>query len=179
MADIALFDIDGTLVNCDKPGGWTKEEYTWANFIGWVEYQPVVKLAKHAYDIHKLCGREVIIMSARPEKYRKETEKLLLNLGIVYNDLILRSDVLVGFETQMIAAATSSEEVTEILHRNHSDWRRSVLEGMDDVDKIQYAYDDQPDNLKIIQEETDASCWLVTKSGILLPYNKMMENRNG
>lgn len=91
---MVLFDIDGTLadiehrrhlVDCQKPN--------WAEFFDLMGSdsvnEPVAELYKELWQSNKY---ECILLSGRPEKYRKITEQWLVWNEIPFKRLLMRKD---------------------------------------------------------------------------------------
>ena len=78
-----VVDIDGTLVT------WQSDRPDWDsyNHVSDVPVEPVLALLKDQW-----LRQKIVILSARPEICRQQTEFLLQKHGIKYDALILRKD---------------------------------------------------------------------------------------
>lgn len=89
--DAVICDLDGTLCNIEHRLKYARgEEKDWTKFF---ELIPNDKL-RHDVRTQVLTqsiGKRLILVSARPENYRKETELWLENNGIGYDLLIMRN----------------------------------------------------------------------------------------
>ena len=92
LNSVCIFDIDGTLANCDhrlhhvqnKPKNWE------AFYSGCMDDQVIVPVAQ----MLKLFSKNnlIYILTGRPERNRELTERWLEHHKISYNQLIMRSD---------------------------------------------------------------------------------------
>jgi len=88
--NIVIFDIDGTLANCDHRLHYVQNGNTdWLSFFETMyndtPYPNVVKL------LHSLAEKNVIILTTgRPEDHRSVTVEWLAKHGIPYTDLFMR-----------------------------------------------------------------------------------------
>lgn len=78
---IWIFDIDGTLANCDhrlhhvkKPSG---EKKNWPAFFKAIPEDTVIHSVREIYNTLVNAGSEVYLCTGRPETYRESTEKWL------------------------------------------------------------------------------------------------------
>ena len=90
--NVVLCDLDGTLCDIEHRLKYGKgEEKNWDKFFSGISDD------KLRYDVRTkvldaTIGNKLILVSARPEKYRKVTEDWLYNYGIDYEVLIMRED---------------------------------------------------------------------------------------
>jgi len=92
MVQSIIFDIDGTLANIDHRRPILKKDpYNWEGFFAEMGEDklntPITDLYK---ELMKSEFYECIVVSARPERYRKITENWLIWNGLEYKQLLLR-----------------------------------------------------------------------------------------
>lgn len=171
----AIFDIDGTLF--DMPGDiyakWQGgEKFDWDKFLDIMDGQPVIHNAWQALSKHFLNNDAIVAVTARPEKYREKTEELLTKLGIPFDKVIMRPNVLLEDEGNEIEKVGHENPtlVKNIIHKHHARWRdiaRDLLEEMVPQFEPVAAYDDQEKNLKVWMDQ-GAECYLVNKGKLKL-----------
>jgi len=90
-----ICDIDGTLADCSNRLHFVKntENKDWKSFFGSLsEDSPREEIFQMVHDYYKQ-GYEIILMSGRPDTYRKETEEWIKKYspeGLVFTTLIMR-----------------------------------------------------------------------------------------
>lgn len=172
MQECVIYDLDGTLINMPKKE-WQGDEFNWDNFISWMNDQDVNVHVVHSLINHFVANKTVVIVTARPEKYRKETELLLDNNGIVYDTLVMRSWDLIEAEMESLSKCNTQKEIQGVLFEHHSKYRAEVAEKMKLFGfKPTDAYDDQSDNLDVWNDIIDCTnCWEVDSNGNLNKLN--------
>lgn len=171
MNTAAIFDLDGTLVELPSKS-WTKEEFTWPNFLSEMDEQKGIKVTIGELRHHILSERLVYVVTARPESYREETEALLKKHGIVYDQLIMRTDEEVEREAKLIAICEDYNEIKGVLFSQHVLYRERIARELRDNNvRVDYAYDDQIPNLEV-WSAYGASTYFVTPAGKLAPITK-------
>ena len=88
---VAVSDIDGTLADCTHRLQYAKgETKNWKLFFEGIPQDTLRKEIADQVDVYRQSGHPVVLVSARPEDYRKETEQWLADKGITYETLIMR-----------------------------------------------------------------------------------------
>ena len=88
---ICISDIDGTLADCTHRLQYAKgETKNWKLFFEGIPQDTLRKEIADQVDVYRQSGHPVVLVSARPEDYRKETEQWLADKGITYETLIMR-----------------------------------------------------------------------------------------
>lgn len=96
-APAVIFDIDGTLANCNHRRHFVDGTHDKKDFDAFYD---AMALDTINYKIHQMCNMyymndwHVIICTGRPEKYREITEKWLKSYGVFYKELLMRPDEL-------------------------------------------------------------------------------------
>lgn len=86
MADVVLFDVDGTLALMNRGEGG-RGPFDWKR-VG--EDAPNPAVVDLAHMIIRDCRYQIIVMSGRDEVCRPETEKWLSELQVFYAELYMR-----------------------------------------------------------------------------------------
>jgi predicted kinase len=87
---VIVSDMDGTLSDCSHRQGWVeKTPKDWDTFFSLCKFD---SLRKEVYDQVVSYNLPIVIVSARPEKCRKDTECWLNKFNINYVALIMRED---------------------------------------------------------------------------------------
>lgn len=93
MQQVVIFDIDGTLSNSSHRLKYIKDNKDWVTFFEHMGEDPIVENVAEMYHLLESTGRfEMIIVSGRPERYRKSTIIWLKKNGIKYHRLFLRQE---------------------------------------------------------------------------------------
>ncbi len=94
MPKAVIFDIDGTLANNDERQKILKDNvHNWQNFFNEMGNDTVNKAISEIYDIIKKTKKyKMLIVTGRPETYRKITEQWLIWNRIEYDNLYMRSE---------------------------------------------------------------------------------------
>ena len=89
----AIFDIDGTLSDSTHREHFLRgESKDWAAFFEAGEHDDPNALIVEELKACIRSGREIVLMTGRPEKYRTMTLNWLENHGIAYHALLMRPD---------------------------------------------------------------------------------------
>lgn len=169
MSKIAVFDLDGTIIDMPKRS-WLAEEFNWPNFLNWMDDQMIFSQAVILCEWHLIQDHRVVVVTARPEKYREQTVDLLKVKGFNYDELIMRPDVMVDSETNALHFTENENEVKDVLFRHHAIYRECVSEVLTQRgDEVKYAYDDQIPNLEV-WKKLGANCWIVDEYGAFSAY---------
>lgn len=89
---VVISDLDGTLCNIDHRLKYAKgEDKNWKKFFEGIKDDI---LRKEVFDkiLDYNVGVRLILVSARPETYRSETEEWLADNGVFFDALIMRED---------------------------------------------------------------------------------------
>lgn len=88
-----IFDIDGTIANCDHRLHFIKdgEKKDWNSFFSEMDKDTVNEVVKQLIDL-TYPGYPVVIVTGRPEKYREVSEKWLKDNNIRHDALYMRQD---------------------------------------------------------------------------------------
>lgn len=88
--EIIVCDIDGTIANIDHRLHWVQgETKDWKSFFAEMDKDTVREDVKAMLKEYEHAGHDILFVSARPEDYREQTEKWLMdNLG--YNFVLMR-----------------------------------------------------------------------------------------
>ncbi len=94
MQKAVIFDIDGTIANNDERQKILKDNvHNWQNFFNEMGNDTVNKAISEIYDIIKKTKKyKMLIVTGRPETYRKITEQWLIWNRIEYDNLYMRSE---------------------------------------------------------------------------------------
>lgn len=94
MQEAVIFDIDGTIANNDERQKILKDNvHNWQNFFNEMGNDTVNKAISEIYDIIKKTKKyKMLIVTGRPETYRKITEQWLIWNRIEYDNLYMRSE---------------------------------------------------------------------------------------
>ena len=88
-----IFDIDGTLANCEHRRHFVEgKNKDFDAFYDAMEGDTIKPEIHGLCNLHYLNDWHVIICTGRPEKYRKITEKWLKDKGVFYKELMMRPD---------------------------------------------------------------------------------------
>ena len=94
MASIVIVDIDGTLANTDhrihliKPVDGSKKK--WHEFFIRGKDDPIFKHVTETVSALRASGYKIILLTGRPDNYRKVTEEWLAKHNIEYDALYMR-----------------------------------------------------------------------------------------
>lgn len=170
--EAVIFDIDGTLFDMPAHIWQSGPEFNWDEFLEWMDGQQVIHNAWQALSGHWMNDRIVVAVTARPEKYRDETEALLAKLGVPFDHVIMRPDEMLTREWAEIDGHTCPEAVKRIIHKHHAIWRTTAVdeikERIEDAEVVA-AYDDQINNLDVWKEHyPEAELWHVNKGKLVL-----------
>ena len=94
MQKAVIFDIDGTIANNDERQKILKDNvHNWQNFFNEMGNDSVNKAISEIYNIIKKTKKyKMLIVTGRPETYRKITEQWLIWNRIEYDNLYMRSE---------------------------------------------------------------------------------------
>ena len=94
MQKAVIFDIDGTIANNDERQKILKDNvHNWQNFFNEMGNDTVNKAISEIYNIVKKTKKyKMLIVTGRPETYRKITEQWLIWNHIEYDNLYMRSE---------------------------------------------------------------------------------------
>ena len=94
MQKAVIFDIDGTIANNDERQKILKDNvHNWQNFFNEMGNDTVNKAISEIYNIIKKTKKyKMLIVTGRPETYRKITEQWLIWNRIEYDNLYMRSE---------------------------------------------------------------------------------------
>lgn len=91
IREAVIFDVDGTLADTSHRVHFvTNGKKDWDGFFGAQDQDPVHHDISRLVDIFKFVGYTVLIVSGRPETYRRVTENWLTKKGISYEFLFMR-----------------------------------------------------------------------------------------
>lgn len=88
-----IIDVDGTLA--DVSGGVQAKEdgtFDWENFFGAMPFYPSNEWCVRLAQIYYQMGFVVHIVTARPDRYKENTEDWLAKYGVPYDFLYMRKD---------------------------------------------------------------------------------------
>ena len=80
-----VVDVDGTLVK------WSQQQPNWDAYKH-EEDTPIVPVVSLISDLSK--RETIVILTARPEFCRDQTERLMRTHGIVYDSVVMRKDIM-------------------------------------------------------------------------------------
>lgn len=90
---IAVFDIDGVLADAThRQHHLAARPKDWDAFFGEVGADPVIEAGVRRY-LEEATRHEVVLMSGRPERTRRDTREWLTRNGLGEPRMILREDV--------------------------------------------------------------------------------------
>lgn len=93
MQKVAIFDVDGTLANCDHRRHFvTGEARNWDAFYEASVDDPPNKAIVFLANACIAQGIPVILCTGRPAKYRGITDKSMRDFGVDYHELYMRHD---------------------------------------------------------------------------------------
>lgn len=134
MPKAVIFDIDGTLANNDERQKILKDNvHNWQNFFNEMGNDTVNKAISEIYDIIKKTKKyKMLIVTGRPETYRKITEQWLIWNRIEYDNLYMRS---------------------ENDCRSDVDVKREILQKIREQYDVSFVFDDRTSVVKMWREE--------------------------
>lgn len=125
-----LCDIDGTVADCSHRQHYVAgEKKDWKGFFSEMSSDTVRTEVVDLVKMNEDAGHEIIFVTARPERYRKETVEWLHQLGISYLTVIMRRDNDTRPDTVV------KQEMYDMYFKDKYD--------------IQFVYDDRPSVLKV------------------------------
>lgn len=87
-----IFDVDGTLCCHSKKRDELAKEHRWEEYHQLAEYEPPVPAVVLCAQKFKKLGSVIVIMTARPEKWRAKTEEWMEKNHIPWNLLFMREN---------------------------------------------------------------------------------------
>ena len=134
MQKAVIFDIDGTLANNDERQKILKDNvHNWQNFFNEMGNDTVNKAISEIYNIIKKTKKyKMLIVTGRPETYRKITEQWLIWNRIEYDNLYMRS---------------------ENDYRADADVKKEILQKINKQYDISFVFDDRASVVKMWREE--------------------------
>ena len=134
MPKAVIFDIDETLANNDERQKILKDNvHNWQNFFNEMGNDTVNKAISEIYDIIKKTKKyKMLIVTGRPETYRKITEQWLIWNHIEYDNLYMRS---------------------ENDCRSDVDVKREILQKIREQYDVSFVFDDRTSVVKMWREE--------------------------
>ena len=134
MQKAVIFDIDGTLANNDERQKILKDNvHNWQNFFNEMGNDTVNKAISEIYNIIKKTKKyKMLIVTGRPETYRKITEQWLIWNHIEYDNLYMRS---------------------ENDCRSDVDVKREILQKIREQYDVSFVFDDRTSVVKMWREE--------------------------
>lgn len=134
MQKAVIFDIDGTIANNDERQKILKDNvHNWQNFFNEMGNDTVNKAISEIYDIIKKTKKyKMLIVTGRPETYRKITEQWLIWNRIEYDNLYMRS---------------------ENDCRSDVDVKREILQKIREQYDVSFVFDDRTSVVKMWREE--------------------------
>jgi len=88
-----VFDMDGTLADCDHRRHFVEgKEKDFDAFYDAMGEDKKNKVVCGLCNMYHLNNWHIIICTGRPESYREITEKWLKDMGVFYNELMMRPD---------------------------------------------------------------------------------------
>lgn len=157
---VHIFDIDGTLITLPKTD-FTSEDFNWNMWLNdsW-DQSTVIEETVLQYSTSLDSNiTDVWLVTARPEKWRRDTELQLMKLGIWdhRSRLVMRPDDECDAETRVVeklqASGTREEvehAVKSLIHEGHAKYRHNVMTALNTLyaPRTEYvAWDDQITNL--------------------------------
>lgn len=133
MKRIAIFDVDGTLMNVNHRRHYVSgKDKDWKSFFDYMEFDTINDhVFQLAHALHK-DDYNIIVVSGRNEKHRAITEKQLAFGKLAYSELIMRPDN--NYEPDFV-------------------FKKSVLDAFVEADlKPQFAVDDRPSVVQMWRE---------------------------
>lgn len=133
MKRIAIFDVDGTLMNVNHRRHYVSgKDKDWPAFFDAMEFDTINDHVFHmAHALHN-DDYNIIVVSGRNEKHREITEKQLAFGKLSYSELIMRPDN--NYEPDFV-------------------FKKSVLDAFVEADmKPQFAVDDRPSVVQMWRE---------------------------
>jgi len=91
-AKVVIFDVDGTLANCEHRLRFiTERPKRWKEFFAEQENDALIEPIATLFRSLRSAGTNIIVLTARPGEYRAETERWLLSHDLGgYSRLIMR-----------------------------------------------------------------------------------------
>lgn len=134
MQKAVIFDIDGTIANNDERQKILKDNvHNWQNFFNEMGNDTVNKAISEIYNIVKKTKKyKMLIVTGRPETYRKITEQWLIWNHIEYDNLYMRS---------------------ENDCRSDVDVKREILQKIREQYDVSFVFDDRTSVVKMWREE--------------------------
>lgn len=134
MPKAVIFDIDGTIANNDERQKILKDNvHDWQNFFNEMGNDTVNKAISEIYNIIKKTKKyKMLIVTGRPETYRKITEQWLIWNRVEYDNLYMRS---------------------ENDCRSDVDVKREILQKIREQYDVSFVFDDRTSVVKMWREE--------------------------
>lgn len=91
--ELYVFDLDGTLANCDHRQGYARDK-DWDTFHSMCHLdEPYPNIVRLFHDLDKRdVSYELIIITGRTERHREQTVKWLSKHGVYPAELLMRRD---------------------------------------------------------------------------------------
>lgn len=92
MKNIVIFDIDGTIADCEHRRHFvTGEKQDWKSFFYNIPYDTVIEHVVTILELFYKEGYTILLMSGRDETTRTDTEEWLEEHAINYHGLFMRA----------------------------------------------------------------------------------------
>jgi hypothetical protein len=123
-----LFDIDGTISSAEHRGGDPRKTIIsdWSKFHGLMVLDQPIQHTVDKLIAHKRNGQKVVLLSMRPERFRRFTERWLSDMDIPYDALYLRPS----------ADYRKGNDVKRAIYEKEIEPQYDVVHAYDDRDDI-------------------------------------------
>lgn len=169
---IALFDLDGTLIdNISKASFKEGETFDWVKFmeasLDCCTFESTYNLMKEYQEKGIIC----MICTARPEHFEMLIAQDLINRKLGEDMLVMRDNTLWADELEALVGITDEDVIKATVHEHHAKYRKFIIEDLEEhygKGCVVAAVDDQKRNLDTFLEY-GVDCKLVTE-GVITDY---------
>lgn len=145
--DAVIFDLDGTIActklaykTIDSPDTWC-----WDKFKELMSEAPVISGIFDLWHMYHSHNIKIIVLTARPEFLRQETEKYLKNNDLIeYTELVMMGDYY--FEIQ------EKSRDNKTIHNIQAEFKQDALKDLKKRYNLVAAFDDADTNVKMFMK---------------------------